>query len=486
MSTWGQGELGRWLHTAIAGGLFLILVAIAVIIDNSLLHAAQEAERRQVTEATSAYRASLEDRLYQDLHSLAGLKALVMSRIPNQLELGERELNAFASILASNRPEIRSLQLAPEGVVSWVYPVQGNREAIGHRLLEDPRTREAAQRAIDHQVLVVAGPYPLIQGGVGLVARLPIFIDGEDGKSRFWGFAVELIDFPKLMELTAIRHNDLPIRIALRGQDARGETGEVFFGNRTVFTQRPIVLEIPLPEGAWEIAAIPYEGWRHSWSGRPLFVVILSLAILLITLLSWSNLEKSSRLRESERSFRRLATVDGLTGLANRREFDNALVREWRRCARGRLPISLVMIDIDHFKAYNDSHGHLAGDDALKAVAREIARVGQRPMDLVARYGGEEFAILLPETDLNGAMILAERARHGVERLHTDVESQLLHPQTISAGVASRVPEPNSPPTPLVEEADTHLYRAKAEGRNRVCPSAGMAGPDADGACNTA
>ena len=167
---------------------------------------------------------------------------------------------------------------------------------------------------------------------------------------------------------------------------------------------------------------------------------------------------------------RALSFIDGLTGIANRRRFDEALLREWRRCARSHLPLSLVMLDVDHFKAYNDHYGHQAGDECLRAVAALLDEQMKRPGDLAARYGGEEFICLLPETDVDGATRVAERLRQAVagHRLPHALSPVGGH-VTISLGVSSAMPLGEAPPDGLTQLADRLLYEAKRSGRNRVC-----------------
>ena len=166
-----------------------------------------------------------------------------------------------------------------------------------------------------------------------------------------------------------------------------------------------------------------------------------------------------------------LATTDGLTGLANRREFDERLKSEWHRAARDGSALSLVLFDLDRFKAYNDGYGHRAGDDALLAVANAVRTHARRPADLAARYGGEELALLLPGTDLDGAAVLAGRVRQSVEALSIQHAGNApFGTVTVSAGVA-KAADPRSgrgTPDELVLRADESLYAAKAEGRNRV------------------
>ena len=165
----------------------------------------------------------------------------------------------------------------------------------------------------------------------------------------------------------------------------------------------------------------------------------------------------------------RNARIDSLTGLPNRRSLDEILPRQQQRCAEGRQPLCLIMADIDNFKQLNDCYGHLAGDRTLRAVA-DILRENIRPSDTVARFGGEEFAIVLPDTQLETALLIAERIRNAVSTATPDQIEQKTQPSiivNISLGVAQM--RAGEPLDTLVNDADAALYRAKREGRNRVC-----------------
>jgi diguanylate cyclase (GGDEF)-like protein len=166
---------------------------------------------------------------------------------------------------------------------------------------------------------------------------------------------------------------------------------------------------------------------------------------------------------------RSLSYQDGLTGIANRRRFDQFLDVEWRRGIRSKMSLSLVLMDIDYFKHFNDAEGHLAGDDCLKQIAQAVAGVMQRPGDLAARYGGEEFACILSETDLVGAQKVATRIQEAV------ASQALPHPRssvsalvTLSMGVATVIPSMERTAESLIHEADEALYKAKRTGRNRI------------------
>ncbi|MDR1948909.1 MAG: diguanylate cyclase [Spirochaetaceae bacterium] len=170
------------------------------------------------------------------------------------------------------------------------------------------------------------------------------------------------------------------------------------------------------------------------------------------------------------RMIERLGLVDPLTDIPNRRCFDERITVEWRRMIRDKTPIAFMMMDVDKFKAYNDTYGHPQGDVLLKSLARIFAAAARRPGDLAARLGGEEFGLLLPETDLEGALEVAEEIRADVEATRVPAaDGRTITSVTISIGVVSLVPGDHSVIADFIAKADGLLYAAKEQGRNRVC-----------------
>jgi len=178
--------------------------------------------------------------------------------------------------------------------------------------------------------------------------------------------------------------------------------------------------------------------------------------------------ERTRALEEANAKLKYLSNTDGLTGIANRRSFDHALAVEWSRAQRTGLPLSLILLDVDHFKHYNDQYGHLAGDDCLCAIASALSLGGQRASDVTGRFGGEEFVVLLPNTSQDGALEIARRIRQEVMDLglpHADTDAGVV---TVSLGVGCLAPAQQHSPETLLREADAALYRAKQSGRNCV------------------
>ena len=210
---------------------------------------------------------------------------------------------------------------------------------------------------------------------------------------------------------------------------------------------------------------------------KPISEIVLAAkirAMQRIIQMRQSLLVLTRKLDAANQELRRLSSLDGLTGIANRRHFDDILLREWRRAMRNGEEIAVLMCDIDFFKPFNDRFGHQSGDECLRQIAHTLSCAMDRGGDLLARYGGEEFVAILPGTTLNGATFVAEQMRIAVEQL------ALPHPEspygrvTASFGVASAVAMPETEPHHIVGAADMALYKAKHAGRNRVVQMASL------------
>lgn len=185
--------------------------------------------------------------------------------------------------------------------------------------------------------------------------------------------------------------------------------------------------------------------------------------------LSQELAKANQELQRANQELQRLAISDGLTQIANRRRFDQYLEQEWQRLSREQIPLSLLLCDVDFFKAYNDTYGHQAGDHCLQQIAQALSLAATRPADLVARYGGEEMAVVLPHTPISGALQVADDIRQRIRALEiVHAKSDINHYITLSIGIAGGIPSPQGSPEALIAAADQALYQAKAGGRDTV------------------
>lgn len=204
---------------------------------------------------------------------------------------------------------------------------------------------------------------------------------------------------------------------------------------------------------------------------KPISEIVLGAkirAMLRIMQMRQSLIVLTNKLDAANRELKRLTSLDGLTGISNRRHFDSTLLREWQRSMRRGDEISIIMCDIDFFKLFNDSYGHQSGDACLIQTAKTLASSIERGGDLVARYGGEEFVIILPDTNLSGAVHIAEQMRQAIFKLAIPHPKSPFGIVSASFGVASGVAMPETTPIELVKVADRALYEAKHAGRNQV------------------
>ncbi|MDI1264145.1 MAG: sensor domain-containing diguanylate cyclase [bacterium] len=249
------------------------------------------------------------------------------------------------------------------------------------------------------------------------------------------------------------------------------ETSSILDGVKRLFVYQQIGNHPLLIVDGLSLAGIYADWWREVW-----LIGSIMLALCAITMALTVFLVNALRRRTAaENRLAQLASTDGLTGLCNRRKFDEVIAIEWRRAQRSASPVSLLMIDADSFKAFNDAHGHQAGDTALTSIAECIANGTQRASDLGARYGGEEFAVLLPGDSIEAAHLIAERIRGSVMSLRAQQHGRADPCPTISVGVACMVPQAGLTPHDLIKSADLALYEAKHAGRNRTVAAPTMA-----------
>jgi two-component system sensor histidine kinase ChiS len=257
------------VSTAIFASLFIFI--LFWFVDQSERKQHKALNRLKVLHELSIIRAKLESGLNSRLYLVSGLTAYTTLNPDIEID----EFQSLARVLVEGHTGIRSIQLAKDSIVSHIYPLSGNEEAIGLKLLEHPKQRFAAERAISTKKTVVAGPVNLVQGGKAFISRTPIFIPSDaDAKvdTAYWGLATILITPEVLFKEAGLQEYTNNIQCAIRGVDGLGAKGLAFLGSKTVFESAPVSLNVSLPNGSWQLAAVPKAGWANavpaSWELR--------------------------------------------------------------------------------------------------------------------------------------------------------------------------------------------------------------------------
>ena len=363
--------------------------------------------------------------------------------------------DATAAQLASWYPDVDCFQLAPDGVVRYAYPLAGHEAAIGHDLLGDPERRAAAAAAIDSGELTLAGPPDLVQGGRGVIGRLPVRV-GHGDDERFWGFAIALVGLDTLAESL---HSSLDEAgwawEVWHNEPGSGERSTVLMGSTPV-GERPVQVGVTVPNGAWVLDLTPAEGWSSGvgplgWVG-----------VMLLALMAGSMVEL--RRRAAER-LTHLAFHDPLTGLSNRVVLEHSIVKAVAQARRTRTLAAVAVVDVDDFKEVNDQHGHATGDEVLVEVGKRLQQT-VRAVDSVIRLGGDEFALVVTDLgDREDAEVLCRRVMASLSQPMEVRRGQI----SISASVGAAIHRGDSDdPADLLRLADEAMYRAKNEGKNRI------------------
>ncbi|HEY9146292.1 MAG TPA: diguanylate cyclase [Thiobacillus sp.] len=420
-----------------------LLLQTFVWLDQERRH---QAERAVLQAEAATVRSRLESELNATLSLSLGLSTFVLAKP----DFSQADLAQVATSLIRLQPAIRSVALAPDNVIRYIYPLAGNQKALGLRYLEAPTQRDAVLRLMREQRPVTAGPIELVQGGVGIINRIPIIFTRPDGSPHYWGLASVAINPIPIFERAGIRSDTRDsVRYALRGKDGLGARGAVFLGDAALFDDPDAVLmEVVIPGGSWQLAACPLAPADEY--GLWVQVLLGVLAAVAGALMAYS-LSAHQRIRS-------MALHDHLTGLANRRQFKLRGQDLFALARRSGCYLTLLNIDIDDFKSINDTYGHAAGDAVLVYVANTL-RTCCRESDLLARVGGDEFVVLLPDTPAGPPLdALLDRLHAAIDVMLPGAEVPIrLH---ISIGVATC-----SDATPtldaLVHEADEAMYRAK-------------------------
>ncbi|ODB82141.1 hypothetical protein A3194_19610 [Candidatus Thiodiazotropha endoloripes] len=436
---------------------FLVVAATTEVIVYLLDSKNQEHERSDVVERVSTLRARLEGELNSTLHLTRGLIAYVATHPDVQ----EPNFSQLVSEILTQGRNIRNIGLAKNNIITHIFPLAGNESALGLEYENNSTQWPAVKRAMEVKSTVVAGPVNLVQGGTAFIARTPIYtrkgITGllSEHKPSYWGLASIVIDIPSLFQSAGIAEQMDGLNLALRGKDSLGAQGGMIFGDKTLFSLNPVTQSIVLPNGSWQIAAIPIDGWGSDQTVLwPVRFIGWLMALFIGTLIAALVKARATNLE--------LALQDPLTGLPNRRLLEDRLQLLLEHHKRNKTGFGVLSIDLDGFKAINDTLGHRAGDQLLQIAATRM-QSSVRASDTVCRSGGDEFIILVD--DVHSRSDLEKAQQQVINKLtgNTLVEKQSIQLKA-SSGVAY-YPEDGDSMDSLLMVSDRKMYKNKNKGK---------------------
>ena len=361
---------------------------------------------------------------------------------------------------------VSNLQLAPDGIIQKVHPLQGNEQAIGHNILVDDKRRDEALLAVKERRLTLAGPFELVQGGVAVIGRNPVFLQLGDGE-RFWGFTSALIYLDDLLKSTDLETLEAKgYRFVLEKQEDKTGQWRQFSRSKLEIGQTFVESIVNVPNGFWRIKLSPGVVASSWWSLLKLVIALVVAA--LGTYFTYRILLEPIKLRrlvkEKTKELEYLAFHDALTGLASRSLLREKINEHLERVKDTDNILGVLYVDLDNFKRINDTMGHDMGDQLLQEIAFRIQSCVSHGADVVSRIGGDEFAILLTKVNSKkDAEVVAGKLINSIAEV-----IKLPHQEVVmmaSVGITT-APEDGRLAEELLLNADLALYAAKNNGKN--------------------
>ena len=399
------------------------------------------------------------------------LRTQIISSIITHNEGDTSGFAHLASLLIDD-PAILNLLIAPGGIVSEIYPLEGNEALLGmdffyqeEAVADITAPHESLLLVVvakETRQLVMGGPFVSIHGGEVLVGRQAVFLENDDGTETFWGIAGITLQHPQalggagLAELT-LRGFDYEIWRVSPYDNER----QIIGGSMAAHRQRMNYIDIPVTimNVDWYFRVLT----TRAWYTFPETWLALGMSII-ISLMAAAIMQNYQEVKNLKNKLETLSITDPLTGVYNRRYFMDSVVLQMERVIRQDCESYVILLDLDHFKSINDNYGHQSGDQALKETAERITAI-LRPYDIFARYGGEEFILFATEIDKNSAMQLAERIRLDIAENEISINDSNIT-VTASFGIAPAAPVHKL--DDAIALADRALYKAKEAGRNRI------------------
>jgi diguanylate cyclase (GGDEF)-like protein len=377
-----------------------------------------------------------------------------------------KDFDKIAPTIIAEDPAILNVFIAPDGIISKIYPMEGNESAIGWNFFGEGSESKAAALARDTGNFTLSGPFDSPATGKILIGKLPVYIDTPVEKRQFWGLVSVTLKFPQILrnaELGIFRTHDLIYELWRINPDTAEKQvmiqSDGYAKPKANFVER----NLHISNAEWYLKV-----WlNHTWYNFPDTYILIATG-LLASILVLVVVQNNSELRRMKVVFEEMSKVDPVTGIFNRRYMDENLKHIIKTLSRSKGTLSLLMIDVDHFKNYNDTYGHSKGDICLKVIAEVLRKNLLRADDFVARYGGEEFVVVLPNTSENGTRMVADRLLESIrERNITHEASNVASYITISIGATTGFVQHTYTGDDYIKQADKAMYISKQNGRNR-------------------
>ncbi|MBA3022493.1 MAG: sensor domain-containing diguanylate cyclase [Sideroxydans sp.] len=428
-----------------AAGVFILVAAMGELI----LHNRAEDRKEEFFRDSVAFNAKLRAQTESELNSLLYLSSGLGSYlVVRNNDLQSKEVTGILAVLHKSSGHIRNFGVAIGYTMRYVYPYAGNEGAIGLHYPDHPEQWPMVKKITESGVPALAGPVNLVQGGRGLIYRVPLYID-----NKYWGLLSTVIDLDSFTEVIASGVDQKQFEFAIRGRDGAGADGDMVLGDASLFDRaEAFTQEIDIPGGKWLIAVRSLRD--TGFNQTDLLIRLLSIALASIA--GWMMY----MLIRSRSDLAALAMYDQLTGLPNRHlledRADMVFARHKRKPGQ---TCAILFLDLDGFKSINDRYGHKAGDAVLLAVAQRAKDV-VRANDTIARWGGDEFIVLMDEVE-------PETLQPLVDRLRSEIESPIMfEDQSLSVGVSVGVamcPAVGGTLDEVLKMADRQMYEEKVK-----------------------
>ena len=399
---------------------------------------------------------------------LSGLvyKTRALSAIVVQGNGNVENFTQIAPAIIADNPAILNVILAPNGIISDVYPYYGNESLIGQNYFNEGSRNKAVLKSIEERDIVIDGPFEIIDGVQAITGILPVYINTPSEKQKLWGLVVVALNFNRVIEemgLEIITAQGFSYEL-WRINNNTGEK-QIMANDKNFFKlkSRSIEKSLQIFNDVWNIDISPSRLWYHYPENLALIMIGVLICGLVLVVMA-NNYE----LHQMKIYFERMAKTDLVTGIHNRVYLEETLQHIISILSRSNGMLSVLMIDVDFFKNYNDTYGHAKGDDCLKTIAMVIEQSMPRKEDFVARHGGEEFVVVLPNTDEEGARMISKRLLENIRsRNIPHISSKIESYITISVGATCGKVEYKHNRSKYIMQADRAMYLSKHNGRNR-------------------